>query len=312
MLELRQLNYFLAVAEDLNVTAAARRLRMAQPALSQAVHKMERQLGTPLFDRAGGRLRLTAAGRLLFPEARALIERAREITELTSRAGGPQRTVLRIGAIASAVSGLLPDVLPGFLDDHPWVLPRVYEMAQRDQVEAVRAGDIDVGVCRMERAGDGEVGLSRLGDEPLRCAVPAGHPLAAAEAVPLAALADENLVGFPRAMAPVAYDTIVHACVRAGFSPRFSQEARNDQAILGVVACGVALALVPDMTTRISVEGVVYVPIADPDAVTSLSAIVRAGDPAEAGLRFREALIAARPPAPGPVPPGGGTAVTRG
>ena len=215
---------------------------------------------------------------MLLPEARALVDRAREITELTSRAGGPERTVLRIGAIASAVSGLLPDVLPAFLDDHPSVVPRVYEMGQRDQVEAVRAGDIDVGVCRMERAEDGEVSLSRLGDEPLRCAVPIRHPLATAEA---------------------AYDTIVHACMRAGFSPRFSQEARNDQAILGLVACGVALALVPDLTTRISVEGVVYVPIADPHAVTFLSVIVRVGDPAEAGLRFREALAAARPPASG-------------
>ncbi|WP_262701710.1 MULTISPECIES: LysR substrate-binding domain-containing protein [Streptomyces] len=311
MLELRQLKYFLAVADDLNVTAAARRLRMAQPALSQAVHKMERQLGTPLFDRSGGRLRLTAAGRLLLPEARALVDRAREITELTSRAGGPERTVLRIGAIASAVSGLLPDVLPAFLDAYPSIVPRVYEMGQRDQVEAVRAGDIDVGVCRMERAEDGEVSLSRLGDEPLRCAIPTRHPLATAEAVPLTALAHENLVGFPRAMAPVAYDTIVHACMRAGFSPRFSQEARNDQAILGLVACGVALALVPDLTTRISVEGVVYVPIADPHAVTFLSVIVRAGDPAEAGLRFREALAVARPPAQ-PAQPASGRGVTPG
>ncbi|GAA2294950.1 LysR family transcriptional regulator [Streptomyces violaceusniger] len=79
MLELRQLKYFLAVADDLSVAAAARRLRMAQSALSQAVHKMERQLGTPLFDRAGGRLRLTAAGRLLLPEARALVDLPRSL-----------------------------------------------------------------------------------------------------------------------------------------------------------------------------------------------------------------------------------------
>ncbi len=297
MVELRQLRYFLAVAEELSVTAAARRFHMAQPALSQAITKLERQLGAALFDRGGGRLRLTPAGRLLMPEARALLERAREITELVPHVQSPERTVLRIGSIASAVSGLLPRVLPAFLARHPWVLPRVYEMGQRRQVEAVRAGDIDVGVCRLPRAEEGEaVRVLRLGDERLCCAVPEGHPLAPGP-VPLRALADLDLIGFPRSLAPVAYDTVVAVCMRAGFSPRFSQEAHNDQAILGLVACGLGCALVPDMTTRVAVRGVSYLPFAEPYAVTPLSVIVHAAGPPEAALLLGDALQAARPSA---------------
>ncbi|MDT0441446.1 LysR family transcriptional regulator [Streptomyces johnsoniae] len=296
MVELRQLRYFLAVAEELSVTAAARRFHMAQPALSQAITKLERQLGAALFDRAGGRLRLTAAGRLLMPEARALLERAREITDLVPHAQSPERTVLRIGSIASAVSGLLPRVLPAFLARHPWVLPRVYEMGQRRQVEAVRAGDIDIGVCRLPRVTDdgAAVRVLPLGDERLCCAVPEGHPPAAGP-VPLRTLADRDLIGFPRSLAPVAYDTIVAVCMRAGFSPRFSQEAHNDQAILGLVACGLGLALVPDMTTRVAVRGVSYLPLAEPYAVTPLSVIVHAASPPEPALLLRDALHAVRP-----------------
>ncbi|MDT0344431.1 LysR family transcriptional regulator [Streptomyces litchfieldiae] len=306
MVELRHLRYFLAVAEESSVTAAARRFHMAQPALSQAITRLERQLGASLFDRGGGRLRLTAAGRLLVPEARALLDRADEIAELVPLVRGPERTVLWIGSIASAVSGLLPRVLPDFLAARPEVVPLVYEMGQRRQVDALRAGDIDVGVCRLPRAEpDAGVAVLRLGDEPLRCAVPEGHPLVAAAGggpLSLRALADEDLVGFPRSLAPVAYDTIVAVCKRAGFSPRFRQEARSDQAILGLVACGLGLALVPEMTTRVRVRNVVYLPVGEPYAVTPLSVAVSAGSPPEAALSLRDALSAARPAGPAESP----------
>lgn len=287
MVDLRALSYFLAVAEEMSVTAAARRFHMAQPALSQAITRLERRLGVTLFDRTRGRLRLTAAGRLLVPEARALLDRAREVTELLPHAQGTEPTVLRIGAIASAVSGLLPRVLPGFLRQHPSLAPRVYEMGQRTQVEALRTGAIDIGVCRMTRAEEGSgLTVTRLTDEPLYCAVPASHPLAAPGAggrpVPLARLADEDLICFPRSLAPVAFDTLVAVCMRAGFSPRFRQEARNDQAILGMVACGLGLALVPETSTRISVPGVTCVALAEPYAVTPLS-VVTAGAAEEPG-----------------------------
>src|SRR5690606_1552062 len=115
-----------------------------------------------------------------------------------------------------------------------------------------------LGVCRMLIADDRDLRLDRLGDEPLRCAVPCRHRLAERDEVPLAELANEDLVMFPRPLAPVAYDTVVAACGRAGFSPRFTQEASNDQSILGVVACGLALAIVPDLTTGVRVSGVSF------------------------------------------------------
>ena len=298
MVELRQLRYFLAVAEELSVTAAARRFHMAQPALSQAVTKLERQLGAVLFDRAGGRLRLTAAGRLLVPEARALVNRAREVTELVPRAQGPEPTVLRIGAITSAVSGLLPRVLPAFLAAHPWVVPRVSELGQRAQLAALRAGDIDLGVCRLASAEPGtDAEVLPLTNEPLHCAVPTDHPLATSKPLSLGELAGHDLVGFPRSLAPVAYDTIVAVCMRAGFSPRFGHEVHNDQAILGLVACGLGLALVPELTTRMTMPGVVYLRLVEEYAVTPLSVVVGAAGPPEAALLLRAALSRAFPPA---------------
>ncbi|QYN32524.1 LysR family transcriptional regulator [Pseudonocardia sp. DSM 110487] len=291
MVELRQLQYFLAVAERLSITEAARDLQMAQPALSQAITKMERQLGTVLFDRSRRRLRLTTAGATLVPEARQLVGRARVLESTLGRDGG-QRAYLRIGCIASAVSGLLPHVLPRFVTTHPHVVALVQEMGQRAQLAALRDGAIDVGICRMLTADDG-VELTRLADEPLHCLLPAGHRLAAGDAVHLADLAAENLACFPRDLAPVAHDTIVSACVRAGFSPRITQEAVNDQTLLGIVACGLAVALVPRSTTLLQVGGVVARPLTDPLAVTPLSVVVSATATSPTGAAFRDALVAA-------------------
>lgn len=292
MVELRQLHYFLAVADRLSITQAARDLQMAQPALSQAITKLERQLGATLFDRTGRRLRLTGAGATLVPEARMLIARARVLG--TSIAGdGPERTCLRLGCITSAVSALLPDVLPVFRAARPEVVPVVYEMGQRAQVTALRDGAIDVGVCRMLTSEQG-VELVRLDDEPLYCLVPACHVLAAAEVVELAALATEDVVCFPRDLAPVAYDTIISACVRAGFSPRITQEVVNDQSLLGIVAAGLAVALVPRSTTRLRLEGVVARPLSDRAAVTPLSVLVSATAATPVGVAFRDAVRASR------------------
>jgi LysR family transcriptional regulator, benzoate and cis,cis-muconate-responsive activator of ben and cat genes len=143
MVELRQLQYFLAVAERLSITEAARDLQMAQPALSQAITKMERQLGTVLFDRSRRRLRLTTAGATLVPEARQLVGRARVLESTLGRDGG-QRAYLRIGCIASAVSGLLPHVLPRFVPTHPHVVALVQEMAPAD-LPAYRSSQVGEG-----------------------------------------------------------------------------------------------------------------------------------------------------------------------
>ncbi|RCV48435.1 LysR family transcriptional regulator [Marinitenerispora sediminis] len=292
MLDLRQLEYFVAVAEESSITRAARRLRMAQPALSQAITRLERRLGARLFDRGGREVRPTAAGFALLPEARFLLARARELADALPASGGLPPLPLRVGCAASAVSGLLPRVLPDFLHRRPDVRPVVREMGQHAQLTALRRGEIDVGICRLRRGEDGIV-LRPLRDERLYCALPAEHPLAAAGSVALETFAGQDLVGFPRDMAPVAYDAIVSACVRAGFSPRFVQEAGNCQAILGVVACGIAVAVVPELTTRVRIPGVVCVPLSDPFAVTPLSVVFGEGEPAPQALAFADAVAAA-------------------
>jgi DNA-binding transcriptional LysR family regulator len=290
VVELRQLQYFLAVAERLSITEAARDLQMAQPALSQAITRIERRLGATLFDRSHRRLRLTAAGATLVPEARELLARAK-VLHATVR-GGPERTSLRIGCIASSVSGLLPRVLPPFLASRPGTVPVVREMGQRAQASALRDGAIDVGICRMFDGGD-DLDLVRLTDEPLHCLLPAGHRLAGCAAVELGDLAGDDVVCFPRDLAPVAHDTIISACVRAGFSPRITQEAGNDQSISGIVACGLAVAIVPESTTRLRIDGLVHRPLTDPLAVTPLSVILSATAPSPIGTAFRDAVRAA-------------------
>jgi DNA-binding transcriptional LysR family regulator len=295
--ELRQLTYFVAVADELNFTRAAARLRMAQPPLSQAIAKLERQLGVALFDRSSRQVALTAAGRVLLAEARDLIDRTGEIDRLVAAARDGQVWPLRVACVPSALSGVLPAVLPGFRAAHPRIRPIVRELEQQPQLEALRRGIVDVGLCRLTSAPDG-LAVHRLPDDRLECALPTGHPLAGTGPVHLAELAGEDFVAFPRAAAPIAYDALTAACAAAGFSPRIAYEVDNDQALLSIVACGLAVSLVPTPTTVLRLRGVVYRPLHERYAVTPMAVARAAGEPPEAVRAFVAAVLATAPRAP--------------
>lgn len=271
-MDLRQLEYFIAVADRASFTAAAASLNIAQPPLSQSIAKLERDLGAKLFDR-GRRVTLTSAGRALLPEARELLVRAREAKQLVSDPTGRQRHV-RIAAISSVISGLLPRVWGSLFPDGP-EMPLIYEMGQHAQLDALRAGKIDAGLCRMWNSPVGECHV--LQRERLHVLMRDDHPLAGRDGVFASELEQENFVLFSRSLAPVAYDAIIRVCVLSGFSPRVTQEASNDQAFLGIVACGLAVAIIPELSIHIRRAGTTAVPLLDESAFSPLAVVVPLG-----------------------------------
>lgn len=291
--DLRHLEQFVAVAEELSFTRAAARLRMAQPPLSQAIAKLERRLGVRLFDRHSQQVSLTAAGQVLLAEARTILRRAEEAARVVTRAEGAWP--LRIGCVPSALSGVLPDVIPGFRTAHPSVLPLIYEMEERDQLTAVRRHDIDIGVCRLY-TDPRDLAVTRLPDERLICALPAAHEMAHRRRIHLADLRDEDFVNFPRANAPVANDAVISACAAAGFTPRIVHEVAGDQSLLSLVACGLAVALVPSATAGMRMRRVVFRPLHETYAVTPLAAVLPRRDPAPAATRLCDHLTTWTPP----------------
>jgi DNA-binding transcriptional LysR family regulator len=277
-MEIRELTYFMAVAEDLSFTKAAVRLRMSQPPLSQAIAKLERKLGTRLFEReARTAPRLTPAGHVLMREAKRILQQIEQTESLLDSVVADVQP-LRIGTISSVLAGLLPSVVRSFTAAHPEARVLVEESEEQAILSDLVRGSVDLGFTRV-RGIDDRFEAQRLAVEPLMCALPDTHALAGDASVSLADLADDDFIMFNRDDAPQAYDRIVLACVRAGFSPRIPIHAVNDLSMLSTVACGLGVSIMPYLSSYLPIPGVRFVPIAEEWARTPLSMVWLAGRP---------------------------------
>lgn len=261
-MELRHLRYFVVVAEELNFTRAAARLKIAQPPLSQQIKKLERELGVQLFDRSPRAVRLTSAGQVFVGEARALLARVNEATRLAKGVGDGVQGVLRIGAVPSVFAGVLRMAVPDYCRRFPHVKIMLYELEVSEQVERLTEGMLDIGLFRnLELSSLSGVDTVVVAREPMYVALPAGHSHAGDEDVLLASLADDDFVMGPRHLAPGVFDSTVAACISAGFTPKISFEAFSESSLLSIVAMGLAVSIVPHATAMLSLAGVVFRPL---------------------------------------------------
>ncbi len=243
-MELRQLEYFLAVVEHGTFTAAATRLNVVQSGVSSTIKALERSLGAPLFDRSAGpgRPSLTAAGQVLLPEARGLLEAARVARE---RVAGPEvHGELHVGVITIVGPVNLPDLLSRFREVHPHVRVRlrVHPRGSADMAEALRAGTLDVAFTSVTETVDPALHLHEITRDPLVLLLPRDHPLAAAP-LTLAALASETWID-----APAGYGnrTITDtAFVRAGLAREVALEVTDTNSVPDYVAAGLGIGFVP-------------------------------------------------------------------
>jgi len=276
--EIRELTYFVAVAEDLSFTRAAARLQMSQPPLSQAITRLEAKLGTRLFERqARTAPRLTPAGQLLKREAKRILQQIEQTESLLDDVVADVEP-LRVGCISSVLAGLLPSVVRPFRAAHANARLLVEESEERAILADLARGSVDLGFTRVGGVDD-RFELERLALEPLVAALPDDHPHADAPSVALADLADEDFVTFNREDAPQAYDRIVIACVRSGFHPRIPLHAVNDLSMLATVACGLGVALMPYLSSFVPMPGVRFVTVADEWARTPLAMVWPSGRP---------------------------------
>jgi DNA-binding transcriptional LysR family regulator len=286
-MELRHLRYFLAVADELHFGRAAARLHIAQPPLSQQIRQLERELGFDLFLRTHRRVRLTDAGRAFRDEASSLIERLGQATVAAQRVARGESGALAVGFVASATYALLPRLYRRFRERHPGVALTLSEMSTAEQVEALRAGRIHLGLARAP-VGDETLAAEPLADEPLVVALPVRHPLAAQRALALRALAHEPFVLFPRQPRPGWIDVVQDACRTAGFQPAVAQEALELSTAVTLVAAGIGVTLVPSSAQALRLAGVVYRDLCSPAPVTRLLALHRADEPRPVVQRFLE------------------------
>jgi DNA-binding transcriptional LysR family regulator len=255
-MELRHLRYFAAVAETLHFRRAAERLSIAQPALSQQIQQLERELGVQLLDRTRRRVALTEAGIVFLERARATIAEAAEAVRLARMAGRGELGQLSVGVVTSALYGAFPDVVRVFRERHRQVHLTLQELPANEQTLALRAGRIHVSFLRPP-IDETDLTVRIIAREPWMVALPTSHPLAGKTRVSVKALAGEPFLLFSRELAPGLYDQLIAVCQSAGFSPRIVQEAQM-HTIVSLVAAGIGVSLVPATLENLSRRGLVY------------------------------------------------------
>lgn len=261
-MELRHLRYFVSVADEFSFTAAAYRLRVAQPSLSQQVRDLERQVGTALFVRTSRKVELTAAGVAFLDQARAILAQAGQAAEQARAIGLGQVGSLDIGLTGSVLLGPLGPLVAAFGARFPRVAVRLHEMSPREQQAALRARRTDISFLRRP-AEDPEL-IDELGwPETVALALPEGHGLAARQRIPLPLLREESFVSLRLEDSRFA-QYLRECCVEAGFLPRISQQVVEAYSLTSLVAAGLGVALVPDCVQTLSRSGVIYRPLEEP------------------------------------------------
>ncbi|QBY54096.1 LysR family transcriptional regulator [Cupriavidus oxalaticus] len=281
-MDLRQLRYFVTVAEELHFGRAAQRLSMTQPPLSQQIQALEEELGVPLFVRTRRSVALTPAGAQWLPEVRRVLADAAALPGLAQRLARGELGSLSLAFVSTADYGILPDLLRRFRARHPEVQLQLREATSDVQLEALLEGAIDAGLVIRPQLPAMPPGLAYLPlvSEPLVLAVadgwrPAGG-LAQDGKVSLREAASEPLIIFPRRSAPAFYDIITGYYAREGLVPAIAQEAIQMQTIVSLVSAGMGVALVPASLCNLRRTGVSYL------------ALRESGPQIETGLAWRD------------------------
>jgi DNA-binding transcriptional LysR family regulator len=268
-MELRHIHYFIAVAEELHFSRAAQRLHISQPPLSQQIRDLEEELGVKLFERTKRQVHLTEAGKVFLERSYLVLEQLKQAIAVTQKIGQGEVGELAIGFVDSATYTVLPEILRVFREQFPAVELRLHEMTTAQQIQALLHKQVDIGIVRSAISEPG-LSVECLLHEPLVLALPENHPFSAQTQLSLSTLANELFILFPAKMGPVFYEQIIHSCQQAGFRPKVAQEAVQMQTIVGLVAAGLGIAIVPASMQNFHRSGVIYRPLQEQIPKTGL------------------------------------------
>ncbi|MGQ4436024.1 MULTISPECIES: LysR substrate-binding domain-containing protein [unclassified Streptomyces] len=280
-MDLRQLRYFVAVAEERHFGRAAERLHMAQPPLSQAIRKLEAELGVELFQRTTRRVDLTSAGRAYLAQVRAILAEVAAAAHHARRVAAGAVGHLTLGCVGSATYSLLPTLSRHLATELPGIdFSFRGEMLAPDQVEALRSGAIDVALLRPPVA-DSALTVHTLRRDRLVVALPVEHPLAPKTQVRAADLAGVDLIVHWADRHSVMHDVVFGVLRDAGVEPQVRHEVGETSTLITLVAGGLGVAVVPEPVTALTLRGVVYRPLVRPVAAIELAVTYRAdrGEP---------------------------------
>lgn len=274
-MELRHLRYFVAVAEELHFGRAAERLGMAQPPLSQQIKALERETGVMLLHRTKRRVELTAAGEIFLQESRQILARADQAVLAARRAARGETGKLVVGFVSSAVYGKVTSIFRLMQVEYPDVSLLLQDLSSVEQVEAMKACRLDVGLVRPPVEADESLITRVIWREPLVVVLPRGHRLVGRQKIAISELAEEP---FLLVNAPGFLDHLTRICALAGFSPRIVQQARSTPTIVNLIAGGMGISIVPASLRTLHRQGVAYRSLEPPAPTIELALMWRKND----------------------------------
>lgn len=275
---LRELECFVAVAEELSFTRAARRLRLSQPPLSRHIQSLESRLGTKLFLRAPRSVALTAAGRAFLADTKGTLAQLQRAGDSAKRAASGETSRLALGFVSAVLNPKLMGVFQRYRARHPAVQLSLQDSPPAEQLSAIAEGRLDGGFVG-STPGNPSSGLVFIpwSTEPLMLFLPPGHRLTNSRKVKLADLARESFVTVARESAPCYAKQIQCMCAEAGFRPKVVQEAARGQAVAVMVAAGAGVSIMPASLARNTGDSLVAVPLADKSATVTYVFVHRPG-----------------------------------
>jgi DNA-binding transcriptional LysR family regulator len=266
-MELRHLRYFVAVGEDQHFGKAAKRLDIAQPALSRQIQDLEKELGFMLFERLPRGVRLNAAGKLFLSDARRILQDVDEARRRAERLATGKAGTLRVGFVEMlSWHGVVPDAFRRFRRRQPDVELDLRPLRSVEQIEAVRSGRLDAGF--IFTLGEPDEGFAQMliAQHKVVLAAPQGHAVTRFKRLRLRDLRDASFIWFHRSANPLFYERIMQACIRGGLStPRIVQHAVDHATALSLVSCRLGVAFVSETTRWQCPRGVKLLPVADLD-----------------------------------------------
>ncbi|MFU9138549.1 LysR family transcriptional regulator [Erwinia tasmaniensis] len=290
-IELRHLRYFIAVAEELHFGRAAQRLNISQPPLSQQIQILEQQMGARLFARTNRSVQLTAAGAQFLTDARQIMESVAQAADKAQRLHSGHEGVLRIGFTSSApFVTAVSEALFAFRQRFPQVHIQMQEINTRQQLEPLLKGRLDLGVMRNTPLPD-RLQHQLMLREPLCAVVHRAHRLANQPRISITQLAKEPFVFFDPQVGTALYSEILQLLAQYGIVPDIAQEVGEAMTILGLVATGLGVSLLPASFRRVQLEDICWIPLSEQDAWTEMWLVWSAKCELSAPIKQMKALL---------------------
>lgn len=291
-MDFRQLRYFVAVAEELSFSAAAKRLHISQPPLSMQIKSIEEELGAPLLKRTNRRVELTQAGSLLLAEARRALAQLDHAGDVVRQAVRGDLGTIRIGFTASVpMYDAFHELLSRYQSRFPGIRTDLVHLSTAEQLRGLVDKTLDVGFLRpsMLFSPPGGIAVLEMWKDRLVAVLPANHPLARGSECPVSVseLADQPFILFPRGLGCGLFEHVSALASQAGFAPHLQHEVREGTTILGLVAAGMGVSILPEIYARTGIPGVTYRQLDTPDAASRLLLAYRSGEQTSSPLLNR-------------------------